>query len=97
MNISTKTFLTIAILGSLALGVGVKTVLANQSHPSSGVISVQDNNQNHPQEVSDGDGEANDATEPPESIISQQNTKETDENEANENANDSDRTHEDSE
>lgn len=96
MNISTKTFLTIVILGSLALGVGVKTVLANQSHPSSGVISVQDNNQSHPQEVSDGDGEANDATEPPEYISSQQ-MKETDENEANENTNDSDRIHEDSE
>jgi hypothetical protein len=93
MNVSTKTLLTVAILGTLGLGV-VKTVYANQSKPPVAVVSQHHNNQSQVQEMSDGDGEANDATEPPEQV-KQHQTQETDQTEANEGPNDSDSAHED--
>jgi len=84
MNVLTKTLLTVAILGTLGLGGIIKTVYANQSKPTVAVTPEhRANSQNPRQEASDGDGEANDATEPPEQI-KQRPTQESDCEEENE-------------
>jgi shikimate 5-dehydrogenase len=93
MNASAKTILIAMILVILGLGGMARTVYANQSQPK---ITITErhraNNQNRTeaQEASDGDGEANDATEPPEQEIKKRQIQETDENEANEGLKDRD-------
>lgn len=94
MNITTKNLLTIVVLGSVALGFGVTKVYANQPKPSTTIISPQNNNQNEIPEISDGDGEVNDATESPDYLSRKQDSQETKQNEDQEDTNDSDRTSE---
>lgn len=92
MNTLTKNFLIVTILslGTLGLGGIAKIVYANQSKQNIPVTpQPQANNPNKTQEASDGDGEVDDATEPPEKVKQSENDK-NDHNEADEGANDSD-------
>ncbi|OUL27038.1 hypothetical protein BV378_10130 [Nostoc sp. RF31YmG] len=95
MKTSTKVILGVAVLSALGLGGLVRSSYANQSQPT--IVTSEHSANTHVPEVSDGDGEANDATEPPEVKQQPQNSqtvtpgkKQTNENEANEGANDSD-------
>lgn len=65
MKTSTKFLLTAAVLGTLGLGGIARTVYASQSKPAVAIVP-QHRTSIQIAEASDGDGEANDATEVPE-------------------------------
>lgn len=67
MKTSTKIFLAAASVGSLSLGVDLRTVYAIKPQADAAIMP-QTHSSNFVAEASDGDGEENDATEAPELI-----------------------------